>query len=429
MKRRGFTLIELLVVIAIIAVLIALLLPAVQQAREAARRTQCKNNLKQFGLGLHNYHDTNKGFCPLSGGTNSTTPAGTNEGALSGIVMLLPFIEQAPLWETIVANTNPATPIFQGGSPCSPTAPGINGPFFPAGSTWAPAGFHAPGSIEVFECPSSTKSPGTPVQKSYCFNMGDRMGVNAPGAVTPATVAMLVWVNQATAQAGVGTPTPLPFLNLLTSLPTPQQEMRGPFTIGRCFGVRDFLDGTSNTIVMAERDLGNPGNANDVLGRIQNQVATASPSSCQIGVTQGQYTPTFAVPTSTTNPMMSERWSCGHPYHNGVHIANSPNGGSCMVAAGAASTSWPTLRAVNNVWITASSRHTGGVQVLMGDGTVRFVNETINNTSQGPPCNISGVGSNVGQTAVTSYYCSGQSPFGVWGALGTMAGGETVDDF
>jgi prepilin-type N-terminal cleavage/methylation domain-containing protein len=98
-NRRGFTLIELLVVIAIIAILIALLLPAVQQAREAARRTECKNNLKQMGLALHNYHDTFSGF-PY-GEMNGSGQAGTDSPGIrnqNGLVMLLPYIEQANLY-------------------------------------------------------------------------------------------------------------------------------------------------------------------------------------------------------------------------------------------------------------------------------------------------------------------------------------------
>src|SRR4051794_15647929 len=97
-RVRAFTLIELLVVIAIIAVLIALLLPAVQQAREAARRTQCKNNLKQYGLGLHNYHDTCNGF-PIAG--QGSTVATDKEGGNSANprsgwqVYILPYMEQA----------------------------------------------------------------------------------------------------------------------------------------------------------------------------------------------------------------------------------------------------------------------------------------------------------------------------------------------
>jgi prepilin-type N-terminal cleavage/methylation domain-containing protein len=93
MSRRGFTLIELLVVIAIIAILIALLLPAVQQAREAARRTQCKNNMKQLGLALHNYHDVSNYF-PL----NSAYAAGQPVMNRSGFVGMLPFIDQAPMY-------------------------------------------------------------------------------------------------------------------------------------------------------------------------------------------------------------------------------------------------------------------------------------------------------------------------------------------
>jgi prepilin-type N-terminal cleavage/methylation domain-containing protein len=116
LRIRGFTLIELLVVIAIIAVLIALLLPAVQQAREAARRSQCKNNLKQLGLALHNYNDVvNK--LPSNG---MTTGGCCSTGAAGALVMLLPYIDQAPLYNTINFT---ATPDWRTGLACSAPTP------------------------------------------------------------------------------------------------------------------------------------------------------------------------------------------------------------------------------------------------------------------------------------------------------------------
>ncbi|WP_166823418.1 DUF1559 domain-containing protein [Thalassoroseus pseudoceratinae] len=141
--RRGFTLIELLVVIAIIAILIALLLPAVQQAREAARRTQCKNNLKQLGLALHNHHDVHGNFPSRQG-----SPAGTHS-RLSGMLDLLPFLEQNNLFDDIFA-TNPPEP--------------WNGSFAP----WQ-------NEIPALLCPSSPEHPagGAIGDHNYHFCSGD----------------------------------------------------------------------------------------------------------------------------------------------------------------------------------------------------------------------------------------------------------------
>jgi len=100
-RIRGFTLIELLVVIAIIAILIALLLPAVQQAREAARRTQCKNNMKQIGLALHNYHDVHKLFPPASIYTYPNLAPNLAPSNYSWIMMILPYFDQGPLYQQI----------------------------------------------------------------------------------------------------------------------------------------------------------------------------------------------------------------------------------------------------------------------------------------------------------------------------------------
>ena len=109
-RSRGFTLIELLVVIAIIAILIALLLPAVQQAREAARRTQCKNNLKQLGLGFHNYHDTFRTFPkPAILGLNVAAGLEIVQGVSWG-TLLLPFLDQAPLYNNYDTNLSPFDP-------------------------------------------------------------------------------------------------------------------------------------------------------------------------------------------------------------------------------------------------------------------------------------------------------------------------------
>ncbi|MGQ0636429.1 MAG: DUF1559 family PulG-like putative transporter [Planctomycetaceae bacterium] len=139
-RRRnicGFTLIELLVVIAIIAVLIALLLPAVQQAREAARRTQCKNNLKQLGIALHNYHDTYGAF-PIGLMWHPSQPFAFDNFQWAWPCGLLPYIDQAPLYNLLQPGSTPSAPPATG----DPKSPLVLTP------------------IPIFECPSDLGDPG-----------------------------------------------------------------------------------------------------------------------------------------------------------------------------------------------------------------------------------------------------------------------------
>src|SRR5580704_1959794 len=141
-RKRGFTLIELLVVIAIIGNMVSLLLPAVQQAREAARRTQCKNNLKQIGLALHNYLDSH-GVFPFGKGASFAAPVPVY-ARWSQHAMILPFVDQAPLYNSIDFNNPPSTPGMGGVAA-----------FMPAYTN--PSGINAAQSqavIPMFLCPS-----------------------------------------------------------------------------------------------------------------------------------------------------------------------------------------------------------------------------------------------------------------------------------
>ncbi len=174
-RQRGFTLIELLVVIAIIAILIALLLPAVQQAREAARRTQCKNNMKQLALALHNYHDVYNHF-PINYSTTFTL----DNLSLSWMVGILPYIEQAPLFAQINTsfgiNNDPRSPNPAGVTPVNPSN-----------------GWVAKQSISAFRCPSDTSDPVMAGRANY----GGSWAVNSYKGVGGANWAWGSWTSPA----------------------------------------------------------------------------------------------------------------------------------------------------------------------------------------------------------------------------------------
>ncbi len=213
-RRQGFTLIELLVVIAIIAVLIALLLPAVQQAREAARRSQCKNNLKQLGLAFHNYHDIFNQFPPGYIDLRGAGGVPDNDGHWAWSALILPQIDQAPLFNLInVSNGRPT-----------------------AALTSSPNEMRT--SISSFRCPSDTGpsahdaalDPGYAIENTANANTGLSM-TNYVVANGTSSVRTRKATNPAEATTGA----------------------TGVFFRDSRTGFRDITDGSSNTILAGER--------------------------------------------------------------------------------------------------------------------------------------------------------------------------------
>lgn len=316
MRRKGFTLIELLVVIAIIAVLIALLLPAVQQAREAARRSQCRNNLKQIGLALHNYHDNYQLMPP---GNVATIAGGWGP---SWYIFILPYIDQAPAFNRMTFSGahygwayNGTTEGTQNGGVLRDTnLPFVICPSSPLLPRRDAGGFVIP-NAQYFGMMGSTDGNGfTNPASRMALCCGCCGGQNATGIVS----------------AG---------------------GMFGPL---QARGIRDMTDGSTNVIMVAEH-------SHFILDANNNKVVQVNGTH---GILMGSpnLTRIEAAPGGTFERQF-----------NLMTLRYAPN-----APARDNDAAWPGIGDNFGINLPMNSAHTGGVHVLLGDGSSRFISDNIN---------------------------------------------------
>jgi prepilin-type N-terminal cleavage/methylation domain-containing protein/prepilin-type processing-associated H-X9-DG protein len=329
-RPRGFTLIELLVVIAIIAVLIALLLPAVQAAREAARRAQCVNNLKQIGLAMHNYHTTNDCF-PMGASLGYLDPWYTQaKQNWSAQAAMLSQLEGTALYNAIN---------FNWGADELPTTT----------MAWFANSTVISAQVKAFLCPSDPGGGGGYTNSNNYF-----------GSIGTTT-------NLTNGGSGVAS---------LADHPT-----TGIFAFQQAYGIRHVIDGTSNTIAFSEATVGN---------------TNLQKGQKNIGLTNVAIPAGALLLDASGNPAqtLSGLQSCDQAWTNqtgGVDVQRGKN----WAHAGIAFTMFNTIATPNSiddkwaycgntgsgalsVYSEADSFHSGGVNALMGDGSVKFIKDSIN---------------------------------------------------
>jgi prepilin-type N-terminal cleavage/methylation domain-containing protein/prepilin-type processing-associated H-X9-DG protein len=359
--HSGFTLVELLVVIAIIATLVGLLLPAVQTARESGRRTACGSNLKQIGLALANYHDIKRRFHPAKGFREfgaSGDPANTVND-IGSLVVLAPYAEQSDLYNGAMLGTgNPKNNAFLNGTK---------------------------GTLEWVACPSDSEARKCTSAGNYKCNGGDVFcdrynSTSRRGPFQPITITANSSVTQTFSS-----------------------------TSGRYTSAKDITDGLSKTLAYTEHVV--------IDGTIKIGPIFAKPAYSVSG-----WAGASSVSANCINATPAPLAASG--YFNGGHWASQewgaariftilPPNSAPMCTSSTPSVSYPGAD-LQYALMNPASWHEGGVNVVMLDGAVRFVANSIDAGNPNGPADSSG----------DSYV--GPSKWGIWGGMGTHKSAEQI---